>query len=127
MIKDRAYYDSLTQTIIGCSFQVGNTLGCGFLGKVYENALVIELAAAGLTVETQKPIKVYYKDQIVGEYFAGLVIANAVILELKAVKSLENIHFVQCQNYLKATGIKLGLVINFGEEKVKVKRLVNGL
>ena len=126
MIKDKVYFDSLTEQIISCAFKVSNTLGCGFLEKVYENAMAIELDDAGLSVETQKHIGVRYKEQCVGEYFADIVVENDIILELKAIKSLENIHFAQCQNYLKATGVKLGLLINFGEEKVKVRRVVNG-
>ena len=127
MVKDKSYYDSLTEEIIGCAYKVGNALGSGFLEKVYENALSIELADAGLSVETQKPITVYYRGQTVGEYFADMLVENDIIVELKAVKNIENIHFAQCQNYLKATGKKLGLVINFGGEKVNVRRLVNGI
>jgi len=127
MIKDKVYYDSLTELIISCAFKVSNTLGCGFLEKVYENALAIELTDSGLSVETQKRIQVRYKEQIVGEYFADMLIDNDIILELKAVKSIENIHFAQCQNYLKATGKKLGLLINFGAEKVNVRRVANGI
>ena len=127
MIKDKAYFDSLTELIISCAFKVSNVLGGGFLEKVYENALLIELVAAGLNVETQKPIQVRYKDQVIGEYFADMVIEDDIILELKATKAIENIHFAQCQNYLKATGKKLGLVINFGAEKVKIRRVANGI
>ena len=127
MVKDKAYYDSITELIIGCAYRVGNVLGCGFLEKVYENALAIELSDAGLIVESQKPIKVKYKEQIVGEYFADMVVDGDIIIELKATKAVDPIHFAQCQNYLKATGKKLGLVINFGEEKVKVRRVANGI
>jgi GxxExxY protein len=127
MIKDKVYYDSLTEQIISCAFKVSNVLGCGFLEKVYENAMAIELAESGLNVETQKQIQVSYRDQIVGDYFIDILVDNDIILELKAVKAMENIHFAQCQNYLKATGKKLGLVINFGEEKVKVRRVANGI
>jgi GxxExxY protein len=127
MIKDKAYYNALAELIISCAYQVGRILGPGFLEKVYENAMVIELEDVGLSVVTQKQLQVRYKDRIVGEYFADLVIEDDIILELKATKTLENIHFAQCQNYLKATGKKLGLVINFGEEKVKVRRVVNGI
>jgi GxxExxY protein len=127
MIKDEAYYNSLTEQIIGCAYTVGNSLGCGFLEKVYENALAIELTASGLNVETQKPISVYYTGKVVGEYFADMIVDDEIIVELKAVKTIENIHFAQCQNYLKATGKKLGLIINFGEEKVKVRRVANGI
>ena len=127
MVKDKAYYDSLTEEIIGCAYKVGTALGSGFLEKVYENALAIELTDTGLIVETQKPIKVFYQEQTVGEYFADMLVENDIIVELKAVKAIENIHFAQCQNYLKATGKKLGLVINFGGGKVNVRRVVNGI
>ena len=127
MVKDKAYYDSLTEEIIGCAYKVGTALGSGFLEKVYENALAIELTDTGLIVETQKPIKVFYQEQTVGDYFADMLVENDIIVELKAVKAIENIHFAQCQNYLKATGKKLGLVINFGGEKVNVRRVVNGI
>jgi len=127
MGKDKAYYDALAKTIISCSYKIGRVLGCGFLEKVYENALAIELAAVGLSAVKQHPIKVSYAGQIVGDYTADIVVEDEIIVELKAVKSIENIHFAQCQNYLKATGKKLGLIINFGEEKVKIRRVVNGI
>ena len=127
MIKDKAYYDSLTELIIHCAFRVSNVLGCGFLEKVYENALVLELVESGLSVETQRPIQVVYQKKVVGDYIADVVVEDVIILELKAIKNIENIHFAQCQNYLKATGKKLGLIINFGEEKVKIRRVANGL
>jgi GxxExxY protein len=127
MIKDKVYYDKLAEVIVASAYKVGSILGCGFLEKVYENALTIELTASGLSVETQKPIKVYYANKIVGEYFADMLVENDIVVELKAVKTIENIHFARCQNYLKATGKKLALLVNFGEEKVKVRRVVNGI
>ncbi len=127
MIKDKAYYDSLTEQIIGCAYTVGNKLGEGFLEKVYENALTIELAACGLKAETQKPVNVYYEGQIVGDYYADILVEDEIILELKVVKTLEGIHLAQCLNYLKAARKKLGLLINFGGSNVKIKRVVNGL
>ena len=127
MIKDKAYYDAFATTIISCAYRVGNVLGCGFLERVYENALAIELTKVGFVVERQVPIQVSYNGQSVGDYFADMVVEGEIIVELKATKSIENIHFAQCQNYLKATGKKLGLIINFGEEKVNVRRVVNGI
>lgn len=127
MVEDKAYYDALAKTIINCAYEVGRVLGCGFLEKVYESALVIELAAAGLRAVKQQPVKVSYAGQIVGDYIADIVVEDEIILELKAVKAIESIHFAQCQNYLKATGKKLGLIINFGEEKVRVRRVANGI
>ena len=127
MVRDKAYYDVLVDSIVSCAYKVGSILGCGFLEKVYENSLAIELTASGLNIETQKPIQVHYAGEIVGEYFADILVEDDIIIELKAVKSIENIHFAQCQNYLKATGKKLGLIVNFGEEKVKVRRVANGV
>ena len=117
----------MTEQIIGCAYTVSNNLGCGFLEKVYENSLAIELIASKLKVQTQKPITIFYAGQVVGEYFADLLVEDEIIMELKAVKTIENIHFAQCQNYLKATGKKLGLVLNFGGERVQVKRVANGV
>lgn len=113
--------DLLTREIIGCAYRVHNELGSGFLEKVYENALAIELDNSGFDIETQHPIKVYYHDTVVGEYFADIIVNNTVILELKAVRCLEKIHEVQLVNYLQATKTEIGLLINFGES-VKVKR-----
>jgi len=125
MIKDEAYLNSLTEQIIGCAYAVGNTLGYGFLEKVYENAIAHELVKGGLDVSRQQPIKVYYDGVDVGDYFADLVVEDEVIIELKAAKNIDSIHLAQCLNYLKATEKKLGLLINFGQKRVEVKRVVN--
>ncbi len=109
-------YQELTSKIIACFYKVYNTLGFGFLEKVYENALLIELNKSGLIAERQKPIKVQYESQIVGEYFADIIVNNKVILELKAVESLIEEHELQLINYLKATKIELGLLLNFGKK-----------
>jgi len=127
MVKDKVYYDSLTEQIISCAYTVGNKLGYGFLEKVYENSLAIELAATRLNVETQKPINVCYEGQVVGEYFVDMIVEDEIIVELKAVKAIGDIHLAQCLNYLKATGKKLGLLVNFGGDRVTVRRVVNGL
>jgi len=116
-------YNDLTERIIGCAYKVFYTLGAGFLEKIYENALVIELKKQGLKVQQQQPVNVYYEDKIIGEYFADLVIEEKVIIELKAVSELSRPHEVQLVNYLKATGIKVGLLINFGDE-LKIKRKI---
>lgn len=115
--------DHLTEEVIGCAFRVANVLGHGFLEKVYENALVHELQKAGLLVEQQAPMQVLYDGKIVGEFFADLLVEREVILELKAVKELNEIHFAQCLNYLRATGLKTALLINFGRPKIQVKRI----
>jgi len=116
-------YQELSSNIISCFYKVYNTLGFGFLEKVYENALLFELTKAGLFVEKQKPIKVYYEDKLVGEYFADLMVENKIILELKAVESLIEEHELQLINYLKATDIELGLLLNFGK-KPEIKRKI---
>ena len=100
------------------------TLGFGFLKKAYERALLKELCQRGIPVEAQKEIKVFYKEDEIGTYFADLIVNNEILLELKEVESLNNIHKAQVLNDLKATGLKLGLLINFGRERVEYKRLV---
>jgi GxxExxY protein len=125
MVRDEAYFKSLTEQIIGCAYAVGNTLGYGFLEKVYENALAHELAKSGIKVAQQYPIKVYYDGLCVGYYFADLIVDDRIIVELKAAKCLDDSHLAQCLNYLKATDLRLGLLINFGNKKVEVRRVVN--
>jgi GxxExxY protein len=117
----------ITKKIIACAFKVSNSLGAGFLERVYENALAIELKRNGLTVEQQKEIVIRYDGFIVGEYFADLVIENKVIIEIKAVKAFDQIHMAQCLNYLRATKLPLALLINFGSPKVQVKRIVGAV
>lgn len=113
--------DDLTRTIIGCAYTVHNILGPGFLEKVYENALRIELEKQGLTVRQQEPINVAYDGQLVGQYYADLWVAGRIIVELKAVQALAREHEVKLVNYLTATGIDNGLLLNFGPS-VQVKR-----
>ncbi len=125
MDADERRWNEITRTVIGCSYTVSNTLGPGFLEKVYENALAHELRSQGLAVEQQKGLTVYYQDIVVGEYLADLLIENCVVVELKAVRAFDDIHLAQCLNYLKATGIRVGLLINFGTQKVQIKRVVN--
>jgi GxxExxY protein len=105
---------ALTDRIIGAFFAVYNRLGYGFTEKVYENALALELRKLGLQVEQQKPIKVYYDGQVVGEYFADIVVNGVVILELKAVRRFLKEHEAQLLNYLKATAVEVGMLLNFG-------------
>ena len=118
--------DELTEKIIGCAYKVANGLGAGFLEKVYEKSLSIELRNSGLPVEQQKPITVFYDGQAVGEYFADLLVEKSILVELKATKSIDEIHMAQCLNYLKATHLKVCLLINFGSPKVAIKRIVSG-
>jgi GxxExxY protein len=113
--------NALTEKIIGCAYRVHNALGAGFLEKVYENALLMALNAEGIETYQQAPVNVYYKNQTVGEFFADLLIPNQLIIELKAVRELAKEHEVQVVNYLNATKIENGLLINFGPS-VTVKR-----
>lgn len=103
---------------------VSNTLGAGFLEKVYENALVHELRRSGLRVEQQHPLAVTYDGVIVGEYAADVIVEGSVILELKAVRVVDQVHVAQCLNYLKATGMRLCLLLNFGSPRLQVKRII---
>ena len=117
--------NDITEKIIGCSYQVGKVLGCGFLEKVYENALVHELKRNGLKVEQQHSIQIYSDDVVVGDYMADILVENNVLVELKAVQKLDDVHSAQCLNYLHGTGKKIYLLINFGKPKVEVRRIVN--
>jgi len=116
-------HKELTSTVIECFYTIYNTLGYGFLEKVYENALKIELEKKGLLVEKQKSIKVYYDDQIVGIYYADLIIENKLIVELKVAERICKEHEYQLINYLKATNFELGLLLNFGKEP-EIKRKI---
>lgn len=120
---DEYLYKDLTQKIIGCAYDVYHKLGGGFLEKIYENALVIELKKNDLKVLQQYPISVYYNNQVIGDYFADLLVEDKVIVELKAISELSKVHETQLVNYLKATGMEVGLLINFGED-IQFKRKV---
>ena len=126
MNADERRLDDITDKVIGCAFVVSNILGAGFVEKVYENALAHELRSAGLAVAQQYAIAVRYKDFIVGEYVADLLVANEILVELKAVRALDEIHAAQCMNYLKATGLRVCLLFNFGKPRVEVRRIVLG-
>ena len=117
--------NKISESIIHCAYEVHNSLGCGFLEKVYENALFLELSRRNIQVVQQDPIKVHYRDEVVGDYVADLLIENNVIVELKAAKVIDEIHKAQLLNYLKASELKLGLILNFGKPKLEIKRLVN--
>jgi GxxExxY protein len=120
-------HEELTGQIIACAYRVYNTLGFGFLESVYENCMLIEFEKLGLTAKQQHPINVLYEGRVVGSFFADLWVNDAVIVELKSVRTIATAHEVQLVNYLKATGTDIGLVINFGESKVEVKRKVREL
>lgn len=116
--------DEITEKVIGCLFKVSNTLGGGFLEKVYENAAVIEIAKTGLTVRQQFPIDVKYDGAVVGQFLADVLVADLVLVEMKAVKLLEDVHTAQCLNYLRATNLPVCLLVNFYRPKIEIKRLV---
>jgi GxxExxY protein len=116
--------NDITYEIRGALFEVNKVLGPGFLEKVYENALLIELYNRGLKAQSQVPIKVKYKDKPVGEYVADVLVEGKIIVELKTVESLDKNHEAQLLNYLKATGIHIGLLANFKNPKVEIKRMV---
>jgi GxxExxY protein len=117
--------NEITEGIIGCAYIVQNELGAGFLEKVYENALAVELSKAGWLVDQQHGISVKYSGEVVGEYIADLLVQKRVIVELKAVKNLDEAHFAQALNYLKATGLEVCLVLNFGNPRIEIKRFRN--
>jgi len=123
--EKRMDINQITERIIGCAFTVSSTLGAGFLEKVYENALAHELHKAGVRVSQQHPIPVLYDEVVVGDYVADLVVEDRVVVELKAVKELDNVHMAQCLNYLKATGLKICLLLNFGQPRVQIKRIIH--
>jgi GxxExxY protein len=122
MITDVETLNGITERIIGCAYKVGNKLGCGFFEHCYENALAYELGKAGLSVARQVRLQVWYDDIVVGEYVADLIVEGAVLVELKAIQSLDAVHSAQCINYLAATKLPLCLLINFGK-RVDIKRI----
>ena len=120
-------YKELTEKIIAAAYNVYNKMGFGFLESVYEKCLLIELGKGGLKTESQKPIIVEYENEVVGEFKADILVEDIVILELKSVRQITQAHEVQLVNYLVATGKPVGLILNFGEQKVDVKRKVKDL
>ncbi len=119
--------NELSRQVIGCSFTVLNILGAGFLEKVYENALACELREAGLAVEQQHGLIVRYKGQVVGEYSVDLLIEDVLLVELKATAALQPSHHAQCINYVKASGLPLCLLLNFGNPRLEIKRVVHDI
>jgi GxxExxY protein len=120
---DSTRLNDLSGRVIGCAFTLLNTLGAGFLEKVYENALAQELRDAGLAVQQQHSVKVHDHGVVVGEYTTDLLVANILLVELKTVRALDDVHRMQSTNYLKATG----LLLNFGKPRLEIKRVVRGL
>lgn len=120
-------YADITEKIIGCAYRVYNTMGAGFLEAVYEKCLAIEFSKINLNAAFQYPVEVLYENHQVGSYIADILIEGKIIVELKAVRTLAVVHEVQLVNYLAATGLPVGLLINFGETKVEVRRKVRSL
>jgi GxxExxY protein len=120
---DARLLEPVTERIIGCAFRVANALGHGFVEKVYQNALAHEMRKCGLGVVQQRGIVVFYDDVIVGEYAADLLVEDQVIVELKVVGALSDLHVPQCRKYLRATGKSMCLLINFGRPKVEIRRV----
>ena len=120
----RVELNAISQQIIGAAFRVSNTLGNGFVEKVYENALAIELRGAGLNVDQQKPLRVLYNDAVVGAFACDMLVEGCVMIELKAATALDEVHLAQCINYLKASGLQLCLLLNFGRPKLEIRRVI---
>ena len=117
------WLNTVTERIIGCAYDVHNELGCGFLEKVYENALVLELQQRRIGAEQQKDLSVHYRGHLVGKYCADLLVEGAVLVEIKAISAIDDVHMAQCLNYLKAAGLPLCLLLNFGTPRVQIKRI----
>ena len=116
--------DRLSETIIGCAYTVANTLGYGFVEKVYENALWHELSKAGVQCKSQHHMQVIYDRIVVGEFVADILVEDTILIEVKAVKKLTDNHLAQCLNYLKATGLGVCLLLNFGGPRIEVRRVM---
>ena len=127
MNADERRYKEISGTVIGAAFDVSNELGVGFLEKVYENALFVELTLRGLKVRQQQPLTCKYKGVVVGDYVADLIVEDCVLIELKHCQNLDKAHHAQCLNYLRATDLKLCLLINFGKPRIDYDRVVHNL
>jgi GxxExxY protein len=123
---ERESLNRLSSEVIGAGQAVSRGLGCGFLEKVYENAMVVELCRRNLSVSQQREVCVRYQGNIVGQYLADLVVDNRLIVELKAVAALNSLHEAQCINYLRASGMKLCLLMNFARPRLEVRRIISG-
>ena len=122
--KDRARLDVLSRKVIGAAQRVSLALGVGFLEKVHENSLLLELQESGLEVAQQKPVHVHYGGRVVGDYVPDLLVSDEMLVEVKATPALDDIHRLQCINYLRATGLRVCLLINFGRPRLEVRRIV---
>jgi len=117
-------HKKLVYQVVGCAMKVHRELGYGFLEKVYENSLMHLFEKENIDAKQQYPVPVYFEGKMVGEYFADILIEGKILLELKTVEKIANVHYAQLLNYLKATGIRLGLLLNFGPRKLEYERLV---
>jgi GxxExxY protein len=122
--KSKLMFVETTENIIRAAFEVHNTLGCGFLEKVYENSMIQEFERKGMKVNSQKPFAVIYKEQEVGFYISDLVVEDKVIIEIKAVDFINQVHKAQLINYLKISGLKVGLILNFAKPRLQIERMV---
>ena len=127
MNTDEHRFNSLTEKVLGAIFEVSNTLGVGFLEKVYERALLMELSLRGIWATSQASIPVIYKGHLVGEYFADILVEDVLVVELKCVEHFANEHTAQCLNYLRASGRNICLLVNFQRPKVEWKRIIHGI
>lgn len=125
MSEGEFLYKDLTKEIIGAAMEVHSTLGCGFLESVYEEALAVEFGLRDVSFERQKPLDVFYKEKNVKQFVCDFLVAGAVLVELKAIKELTGVETGQVLNYLKATSLKLGLLLNFGASSLQYKRVIN--
>lgn len=121
-LDEKRSHAEITEAVIGCAFEVIKELGSGFLESVYEKALLLALSQKGLSVVAQQPLRVSFRGESVGEFFADLLVEEKVLIELKAVKALSPEHQAQLINYLHASGIEVGLLLNFGNSKLEIKR-----
>lgn len=122
--EDEILYKDLSYKIVGLAIRVHSKLGYGFLEKVYENALMVLFRREGIEAKQQAPITVYFEEEAVGNYYADILVEDKVILEIKSVENIIDAHIAQTLNYLKATGLRLAIILNFSKEKLKYKRIV---
>jgi GxxExxY protein len=122
--EEKILYKDLSYAIVGLALDVHTKLGCGFLEKVYENSMLILLEKEKIPVGRQVPTPIFFEGQLVGDYFADIIVDGKIILELKAVDNISEIHRAQTFNYLKATGLRLAIILNFGKPKLQIERIV---
>ena len=124
-MNEKVLYEELSYRIVGLAMEVHRKLGHGFLEKVYENALMLLLRREGINAKQQAPIKVYFEGEVVGEYFADILVEDKVIVELKVIDKITDIQVAQALNYLRATNLRLAIILNFGKKSLQYERLIN--